>query len=427
MSGFFSGINNGANTPVIYQNTDANRPTAPLAVGSLFVSQTSNILQRWDGSGWVTVGGGAGATPTLQQVTDQGSTTSNSITITNTNGLSIQSAGYSGRFFVGTNGMYFQDVSAGNEIVLFSNGITLSPAGSLPVFVNNLQTTGSSGIAIKNSAGVTVANFGSAATTNISLLGAVSVSGVLSVNVTTQAQALFRGYSSVTGNSSFNNGVFLLGENVNFQGRVDYDGNGIGRLYFINTYDHNASSIWFRLRSSGAPIDPLKIEGTNVVNVTNRLLVGSGSVSNSVTLRGGGIDVFAASGTSLIGTLTGTGTNVGAQWKFVSDNNTTGAFIGIAAGEATGDAVFAVGANKKLVFGIGSAGNSRAAEIDNNSVKIFQTAGNTSNWLSIGAVGTGTNTWLFGSATSGSGFTLKTDAYLNVTHNGTAFKLALVN
>ena len=57
---------------------------------------------------------------------------------------------------------------------------------------------------------------------------------------------------------------------------------------------------------------------------------------------------------------------------------------------------------------------------------LIQAAGNTSNWVSLGSF-PGTHTWLFGSPTTGSGFTLKTDAYINVNINGTAYKLALVN
>ena len=78
--------------------------------------------------------------------------------------------------------------------------------------------------------------------------------------------------------------------------------------------------------------------------------------STVMTLASRKLDINLPTDTSIVGTLVGTGVNVGSQWVFKNDYNTTGGFVGIAAGETSGDMVLAVGANKKLVFGLGTSG-----------------------------------------------------------------------
>lgn len=180
----------------------------------------------------------------------------------------------------------------------------------------------------------------------------------------------------------------------------------------------------------------ISVLGSRVSGTTNTLPVFTSSTtlgnsalsqtSTTMTLASRKLNITLPTDTSIVGTLVGTGTNVGAQWVFKNDYNTTGGFVGIAAGETSGDMVLAVGANKKLVFGLGTSGNSRGAEFSENALKIFQAAGNTSNWVTLGSL-TGTQTWLFGGVTSTTGLTLRTTEYVNVTINGTAYKFALVN
>ena len=175
------------------------------------------------------------------------------------------------------------------------------------------------------------------------------------------------------------------------------------------------------------------VSGTGTAN-TLTMFTGTGTVGNSalsqtsttMTLASRKLNITLPTDTSIVGTLVGTGVNVGSQWVFKNDYNTTGGFVGIAAGETSGDMVLAVGANKKLVFGLGTVGNSRGAEFSENAFKIFQAAGNTSNWVTLGSL-TGTQTWLFGGVTSTTGLTLRTTEYVNVTINGTAYKFALAN
>ena len=180
----------------------------------------------------------------------------------------------------------------------------------------------------------------------------------------------------------------------------------------------------------------LSVFNTGVSGTANTIAMftGSNSVGNSalsqtsttMTLASRKLNITLPTDTSIVGTLVGTGINVGSQWVFKNDYNTTGGFVGIAAGETSGDMVLAVGANKKLVFGLGTVGNSRGAEFSENAFKIFQAAGNTSNWVTLGSL-TGTQTWLFGGVTSTTGLTLRTTEYVNVTINGTAYKFALAN
>ena len=750
MSNFSNGINNGSNTPVIYQTTDANRPTAPLAVGSLFVSQTSNILQRWDGSGWVTVGGsgtgsvtsvngqtgvvvltttdiaegtnlyytdararaalsagsGISYNQTTGQITNSGVLSVNgqtgavtlttvtsvngqtgAVTLTTTNisegtnlyytdararaalsagsgisynqttgqiansgvlsvngqtgAVTISSAvtsvnGQTGVVVLtttdiseGTN-LYYTDararaaLSAGSGIsynsttgaisnggVLSFNGntgaitytapvtsvnsqtgaVTLtttniaegtnlyytdgraraalsggtgvtynSTTGTIaigqsvatsatPVFAG-VQANGSSGILINNSAGTLVATFGSAGTTNASIVGGLTVGGTVSATtfsgsgtsltgvallsgatftgavsavgfsatganaglftnntaagngyglIATGASGAARdifiagqtGYSngftvqyngtemvygmangnltvggsvsasSFTGNGATINGnaifstsgtpsiyvnqIYSAGGNSSSSIRINLNGSGGGA--YLAGYDGDAQFSWNRefisgssnvARASNAGYIDFSASGFNIYyntgltsgatyTPTSRLYINNtGAATFSSTVQATQFNGVLVSGNSLAGTLTGTGTNVGSQFKFVTDNNTTGAFIGIAAGESTGDAVFAVGANKKLVFGVGSAGTSRAAELSGNSFKIFATAGNAANYVEIGSVAGTANTWLFGSYVTGASVSLSSSQYLNVTINGNAVKLAVV-
>ena len=571
MSNFSNGINNGSNTPVIYQTTDANRPTAPLAIGSLFVSQTSNILQRWDGSGWVTVGGsgtgsvvsvngqtgvvvltttdiaegtnlyytdararaalsagsGISYNSTTGAIANSGVLSFNGNTgaitytapVTSVNGQTGAVTLTTTNIAEGTN-LYYTDgraraaLSGGTGVTYNSTtgviAIGQSVATSATPIFAGVQANSSSGLLVYNSAGTLVATFGSANTTNTSvnaISGTTATFGFFQTSTPTNnvgatfqnnsssfealqiqnigsgiiqtwknnsgtvaaitnaglfySQTLVVGATSLSGAFIFESvGTFpalfnspSTANSATFGGVVFYratntvnNGNGIafnmnnsannraeyayiGCLINTNTTTAENGSIYFGVSNAGSRTEAARLT-TNKRLLINRTADDGSSnlqINGGAFFSGGYLNINMPNGNSLVGTLTGTGTNVGAQWKFVSDNNTTGAFIGISAGESSGDAVFAVGANKKLVFGIGLAGTSRAVEIDNNSVKIFQSAGNTSNWVSLGASGTGTNTWLFGAATTGSSFTLKTDAYLNVTHNGTAFKIALIN
>jgi hypothetical protein len=671
MSNFFNGINNGANTPVIYQNTDANRPTAPLAVGSLFVSQTSNILQRWDGSGWVTVGGsgtgsvtsvngqtgvvvltttdiaegsnlyytdararaalsagtGISYNQTTGQITNAGVTSVNGqtgavtlTTVTSVNGqtgvvvltttnvaegsnlyytdararaalsagtgigynqttgqitnsgvtsvngqtgaVTITGAvtsvnGQTGVVVLTTtdiaegSNLYYTDararaaLSAGTGIsynsttgaitnagVVSFNGSTGAITYTAPVTSVNSQTgavvltttniaegsnlyytdgraraalsggtgvtynsttgvvaigqsvatsatpvfagvqaNGSGGLQINNSSGTLVATFGSANTTNASIVGGLNVGGnAVATGYFQSNSGIFlvggglNPYIFVTDNYSLRFGTnnieravisssgqflyntagvdassvdsitaicFISAPNLNYGNAMLLRTDSVGRGFKLISADFNAGTN----TGTGLTIGTNNIQCQRNGNANfadlylnqsgSSVIVGNGTTTGKFHVFGGSSNITLNSGNSLAGTITGTGTNVGAQWKFISDNNTTGAFIGIAAGESTGDAVFAVGANKKLVFGIGSAGTSRAAEIDNNSVKIFATAGNTSSWVSLGSISGVTSTWLLGGSVTGATVAFDTTAYLNITHNGTNYKLAL--
>ena len=95
--------------------------------------------------------------------------------------------------------------------------------------------------------------------------GTVTADG-LTVESTGEAAALFKGYTSVTGVDSANNGEILLGNNASFQGRISYEGQTNGVLYIENSYNNNAADILFRSKSSGTAQNKLLIEGNGDIS-----------------------------------------------------------------------------------------------------------------------------------------------------------------
>lgn len=111
--------------------------------------------------------------------------------------------------------------------------------------------------------------------------------------------------------------------------------------------------------------DGLYVSVSGVSTNTPNTLVqrdGTGSFS-AATINATKLNVALASGDSVLGTLSGTGTSVGAQWKFVNDYNTTGCFVGVSA-DLLGNAVLAAGGGKSVQFNAGTTGNELVGRID---------------------------------------------------------------
>ena len=96
--------------------------------------------------------------------------------------------------------------------------LATSPTLSGTVVVDNLQTSGSSGVAIKNSGGTTVATIGPANTTNVTFAGAVNINGSEAVasasNTLTFSNKTISGSSNTIsniGNSSLTNSAVTIG------------------------------------------------------------------------------------------------------------------------------------------------------------------------------------------------------------------------
>lgn len=69
-----NGVANGGNTPVIIAGLAASKPSAnQVAIGTLYISTDTLIMQRSNGAAWSTIGGGA-ALQDLQSVLDTGNT-----------------------------------------------------------------------------------------------------------------------------------------------------------------------------------------------------------------------------------------------------------------------------------------------------------------------------------------------------------------
>ena len=100
---------------------------------------------------------------------------------------------------------------------------------------------------------------------SLDITGTLTSDG-LTVESTGEAAALFKGYTSVTGVDSANNGEILLGNNASFQGRISYEGLTEGVLYIENSYNNNAADILFRSKSSGTAQNKLLIEGNGDIS-----------------------------------------------------------------------------------------------------------------------------------------------------------------
>jgi len=88
----------------------------------------------------------------------------------------------------------------------------------------------------------------------------------LTVESTGAAAALFKGYTSVTGVNSANNGEVVLGNNASYQGKISYEGQTNGVLYIENSYNNDAADILFRSKSAGTAQNKLKLDGNGDIS-----------------------------------------------------------------------------------------------------------------------------------------------------------------
>ena len=69
MIAFNNGVTNIKNTPGIISDTADNLPSAELvAVGTIYIETNTGTMKQSDGTNWYTIGGGAGATPGIDDV-----------------------------------------------------------------------------------------------------------------------------------------------------------------------------------------------------------------------------------------------------------------------------------------------------------------------------------------------------------------------
>ena len=82
---FINGIiNRTGSIPGAIQGLFANRPAAGYAPGDWYMATDTQVLYEWTGTAWVILlsNGGAGGTPTLQNVMDNGNTTTDNLVLT---------------------------------------------------------------------------------------------------------------------------------------------------------------------------------------------------------------------------------------------------------------------------------------------------------------------------------------------------------
>lgn len=174
------------------------------------------------------------------------------------------------------------------------NFVTLAGAGTLgtptsgQAIFGGKTTTGASirgygstyDVTIANRAGTTVIGVGPNSTAvamagTLSVGGNTSITGTLSASNSSGAQGIFSGYASAGLNAA--NGRIQLGNGATNFGYVEAEMTSIGRLTIGQSYDAAGSSIAFRVRTSGTPVQPLLLD-QNGATVT-----GTGSFSSTAT------------------------------------------------------------------------------------------------------------------------------------------------
>jgi ethanolamine utilization microcompartment shell protein EutS len=124
--------------------------------------------------------------------------------------------------------------------------------------------------------------------------GSLNLTGSLDINNTagSTAQAIFRGGSSL--NSDYRSGQILIGGSNNLRGSLAWNNNLAG-VFLDNQYDSTVGFIAFRTRTSGTPVEGMRILGGGNVGIgtsfpTEKLQV-EGNISASGTLN---VSTFAS-------------------------------------------------------------------------------------------------------------------------------------
>ncbi len=79
-------------------------------------------------------------------------------------------------------------------------------------------------------------------------------------------QGLFYGYNSIDASANVAGGEILLGSNPSFQGSIAYT-HSTTELYIRNSWNNDAGDIIFQTKSSGTPINALRIKGSGNVGI----------------------------------------------------------------------------------------------------------------------------------------------------------------
>lgn len=115
-----------------------------------------------------------------------------------------------------------------------------------------------------------------------------NAAGSHSINLYPAGYGSVEGYSSITGTTDELNGEWRFGEDINFQGRISYEGQSSGKLYIQNTYDHADGDILLQTRTTGTDVTGITIKGSGRVIIPSislgaavQLTIASGAITKT--------------------------------------------------------------------------------------------------------------------------------------------------
>jgi len=150
----------GGNTISVLSNVFSNQILRYPSSGGVFVMSVNGVTA--DITGAVTIPVGPGTTPTLQQVTDQGNTTTNSIQVTQYLNIKDPTTGFVGTFTTFGNGLSNTvdwDLPDGNgTLVLAVNGVGADSTGNVTIPTGGISGSGTTNYVPKWSSSTSLAD-----------------------------------------------------------------------------------------------------------------------------------------------------------------------------------------------------------------------------------------------------------------------------
>jgi len=318
-----NGIINQKGTPAFFSDIFANRPAFGYA-GRVFISTDTGAIYEDTGTAWTLIAdAGAGTTGTLQQVTTNGNTTTNSIQV---QGIDFSDGAGTGLYNIaignqtmGANTTGSQNIAIGYQVLKFNTTGTLNVAIGTTALTNN--TTGAQNTAI----GQLALNLNTTGAQNTALGNATLQNNTTGIGNTAI------GHASLVANTTANYNTAIGQDSL--RSNTTGDGNvAIGyRSQFTNTIGVNNSALGYnslRLNTTGGNNTAI---GTNALQNNTTASDNTAIGNNSLNANTTGTQNTAIGGSTLIVNTTGFGNSAMGYGTMAS--NTTGQLnIGIGGG-----------------------------------------------------------------------------------------------
>jgi len=404
--GFSYNVNvlNQKGSPALYTDTFANRPAAGYA-GRLFVSSDTSAIYEDTGTAWVLIANVSSGAGTLEQVTTNGNTTTQGISISagglSTNSLTDTALTAGSVPFVGTGGLITQS----NANLFYDNtnkrlGInTVTPSnpldihsGSSNAFIGLNNTAGNQAIIIFSNTGVNKWSIGNSITNSFDIYNTSLLLNAISISLATNCVSFIKN--------------ILLKQDGGLASVAGYNGIGVDSNGFFFQIGTSANTAYFNLSGLSAA------RSYTLPNAAGTLALTS-DLSSYLPLAGG----------TLTGALNGT------TARFTSRLNVNGATDdGTTALNVTGAA--------KISTTITAVG--QIVSQSGNNTQAFYAASATTGWISYYLGNTGANfeiaidtstggSKFTGGAAYGSGLIINGNHQFYIQNNGTIYQTIASN